>query len=299
VQLASSVDPGLGRMTLWTLVVVYAAAVGVPVVLFVRLPGQLNPPSSEADPAFPAHLKKLGERLATNPHLAGRDLSNREGVDAGLDVLGTRSDAIAREAAASVFLATAVSQSGRLDGLLVLAAQSRMIWKIAHLYHQRPSIRDVAHLYANVAGTVFLAGEIQDVDLAEQVEPILSSALGGLGANVPGFKVAGTILTNCVLSGSANAFLTLRVGMIAKRYCGALVVEPKTSLRRAATSEAARHLGGIVADGSGKISRALWKASVAKVGDAVAGASSFAKRTGDKLFPRMRAAASMDGPELG
>ena len=61
---------------------------------------------------------------------------------------------------------------------------------------------------------------MQEIDLGEQVEPILSSAVGALGASVPGFQVAGTILANCVLSGSANAFLTLRVAMIARRYCG-------------------------------------------------------------------------------
>ncbi len=38
VQLASTVHPGLGTATLWVLVVVYATAAGVPLVLFVRPP---------------------------------------------------------------------------------------------------------------------------------------------------------------------------------------------------------------------------------------------------------------------
>ena len=60
---------------------------------------------------FETHLKKLGERLATSPHLAGRDLSDRRGVEEAIAVLGTKADVIVREAATTIFLATAVSQA--------------------------------------------------------------------------------------------------------------------------------------------------------------------------------------------
>ena len=86
-----------------------------------------------------------------------------------------------------------------------------------------------------------------------------------------------------MLDGSANAFLTLRVGMIAKRYCGAVVVQPKATLRRAATTEAAGHLGAIVSDGGARLSKAIWRASADKVGGAVSGVSGYAKDAGTKL----------------
>jgi hypothetical protein len=299
VQLASTVHPNLGTAALWTLIGVYAATAGVPLVLFIRLPSPLVPPSSEDGPEFESHLRKLGERLAPSPHLAGHDLSDRRGIEEALAVLGKRADLIVREAATTVFLSTAVSQSGRLDGLLVLAAQSRMVWRVAHLYGQRPSPRELARLYATVAGTVFVAGELEDLDLGEQVEPILSSAIGALGASLPGFQVAGTILANCVLSGSANAFLTLRVGMIAKRCCAATVLERRADLRRAATAEAAGHLGKIVSEGSAKLTGAIWKASVTRVGEAVAGASSSAKQAGSKLLARVRSRGFGPQPDLG
>jgi hypothetical protein len=127
----------------------------------------------------------------------------------------------------------------------------------------------------------------------------LTSALGALGASVPGLQVAGTILTSCVLDGSANAFLTLRVGMIAKRNCAALVVEPKLQLRRAATAEAARYLGAIVSDGTAKVSKAIWKVSVAKVGTAVSGVSGYAKDAGKKLLAKVRVAGFREQPEMG
>jgi hypothetical protein len=299
VQLATAVHPGFGTATLWTLVAAYAAVVGVPLVLYLRLPSPLVPPASGDGPEFESHLRRLGQRLATSPHLAGVDLSDRAGVEQGLALLGEKADGIVKEAAATVFLATAVSQSGRLDAFLVLSAQSRMVWRIAHLYGQRPTPRDLARLYANVAGTAFLAGELDDLDLGEQVEPILSSALGSLGANVPGFHVAGTILANCVLSGSANAFLTLRVGTIARRYCGATVAEPRAAVRRAATREAAQHLGKIVSDGTAKLTMAIWRSSVSKVGDAVSGASGRARDAGTKLLARVRARGFGQNPEVG
>ena len=273
VQLASVIHPTLGTATLATLLATYAGLVGVPLVMVLRLPSPLIPPENENGPEFDAHLKKLGERLAASPLLAGRDLSDRHGIEDALDVLAARTNEIVRQTATGVFLATAVSQSGRLDGLVVLAAQSRMVWKIAHLYSQRPAARDMMHLYANVAGTAFVAGELQEIDLGEQVEPVISAALSALGASLPGLQVAGAVLTNCVLDGSANAFLTLRVGMIAKRYCGALVVADKAAVRRAATAEAAGYLGVIVADGSARLTKAVWKSSMGKVGGALSGAS--------------------------
>jgi hypothetical protein len=288
VQLASTAHPMLGRVTLWGLVTAYVGLAGIPLVLVLRLPRPLVPPESEGSPEFETHLRRLGQRLASNPYVVGQglDLDTREGVEAGLAILSTRANGIVRETAAGVFIATAVSQSGRLDGLLVLAAQSRMVWRLAHLYYQRPNPRDLAHLYANVAATAFVAGELQELDLGEQVEPILSSAVSALGASVPGFKTAGTVLTNCVLGGSANAFLTLRVGMIAKRECGALVLASKPSIRRAATAEAAQLIGPIVADGTGRLSKALATAVVGKVRDA-----------GSRLIARMRNGRAHEGPE--
>jgi hypothetical protein len=267
------------------------------VVLVLRLPSPLTPPADDQGPEFDAHLRKLAARLAPSPHAAGLDLSDRKGVEEALGRLAQKTDLIVRETATTVFLSTAVSQSGRLDGLLVLMAQSRMVWRIAHVYYQRPTLRDMAHLYANVAGTTFLASELQEIDLSEQVEPVISAAMGALGASLPGLQVAGAILTNCVLDGSANAFLTLRVGMIAKRYCGALVVERQAAVRRAATAEAAGCLGGIVADGTSRITKAVWKTSVVKVGGALSDAKDRARDAGSKLVAHVRGRFGREQPE--
>ena len=81
-----------------------------------------------------------------------------------------------------------------------------MVWRIAKLYYQRPTLRDLVQLYANVAGTAFMAGELEDIDLHEQVEPVLSSTLGAMAVTIPGIQLAASILVNSVLTGQPTPF---------------------------------------------------------------------------------------------
>ena len=62
------------------------------------------------------------------------------------------------------------------------------------------------------------------------------------------------------LDGTANAYLTLRIGIITKKYCGALVKLETKSIRRLASLEAARLLGGIVVASSRKVTSAIYEA---------------------------------------
>jgi hypothetical protein len=68
-----------------------------------------------------------------------------------------------------------------------------------------------------------------------------------------------------VFSGTVNAFLTLRVGIITRRYCGALVTPEKRALRRFAIAGAAQMLVSVAVDGAKRISKALLKASSQRV----------------------------------
>jgi hypothetical protein len=287
VQLAEKVTPFLGNLAFWTLLIVYAILILIPIFLFLRLPRSLIPPKTEDSPAFNTYLTVLKKRLAANPHLKGLELSDRKRVDEALAILAKKSDEIIQQSASTVFISTAISQSGRLDAFLVLSAQSRMIWRIARLYYQRPTFRDLIQLYANVAGTAFLAIEFEDIDISEQVEPVLSSTLGALAVSIPGVQLAASILVNSVLTGAANAFLTLRVGIIARRYCGSLVVAEKRLLRRAASAEAATLLGSIVKQGTAKLSKALLKASKDKVGGIFSGMKEYAKEAGNSLLTKI------------
>ena len=233
----------------------------------MRMPRPLVPPASESGPEFDDHLKRLGERLAANPRiqLASIRPVDRRGIDDALRLLDDDATTIVKQMATTVFLTTAVSQSGRLDALLVLAAQSRMVWRVAHLYYQRPSVREMVYLYANVAATSFVAGELDDLELHQMIQPVVAGTLGAVGGAIPGAQVLTSIMVNSLMSGSANAFLTLRVGIITKDYCGSLVAEPRTQVRRAATGEAARLLSGIVKDSGKRVRDAVWEEIKTKI----------------------------------
>jgi len=287
VQLAEKVTPSFGNLVFWSLLIVYAVLILIPVFLFLRLPRSLQPPTTEDSPAFDAYLTVLKKRLAGNPHLKGLELSTRKQVDEAMAILAKKSDGIIQQTASTVFISTAISQSGRLDAFLVLSAQSRMVWRIARLYYQRPTLRDLIQLYANVAGTTFLANEFEDIDISEQVEPVLSSTLGALAVSIPGVQLAASILVNSVLTGAANAFLTLRVGIIARRYCGSLVIAEKRRLRRSASAEAATLLGSIVKRGTAQLYKALLKASKDKVGGIFSGMKEYAKEVGSSLLTKV------------
>jgi len=287
VQLADKVSLSFGNFVFWTLLLVYALLIFIPIFLFLRLPRSLMPPKSEDAPEFDTYLAALRKRLASNPHLKKLELSNRQQIEEALAILAKISDEIIQQTASTVFIGTAISQSGRLDAFLVLSAQSRMVWRIARLYYQRPMLRDLIQLYANVAGTAFLASEFEDVDISEQVEPILSSTLGALAVTIPGVQLAASILVNSVLTGAANAFLTLRVGIIARRYCSSLVISEKPTLRRAASAEAAKLLGSIVKQGTAKLSKALWKASKGKVDSFFSGMKGYAKEAGSSILTKV------------
>jgi hypothetical protein len=232
----------------------------VPLFLFVRLPKPLVPPASDSDPAFPAYLDTLRSRLLRNTHLCGLTITpDRAGIQAALDLLERRADEDIRKEASLVFLSTAVSQSGRLDGLFVLVAQTRLVWKVAHIYRQRASARELLHLYANVAATVFAAESLEDLDLAEVTEPLVAPLLeaAGVGVTVVLAPVA-SVLADSLLQGTVNALLTFRVGCIAKRYSSGMPLPGPKLVRRAATREAAVMLGSVIGELTKTVTKAMW-----------------------------------------
>jgi len=288
VGLADRVSPAFGTAVLWFLLGLYAALLIVAAVFFLRLPEPLVPPESETEPGFTRHIEALRKRLGANPRLNGYDLSGREGIEKALKALDRECDVVIRDSASAVFVSTAISQSGRLDTIFVLTAHFRMVARIASVHSQRPSFRDLINLYANVAATAFVAGDLDEAEIGEQIEPILSSALSAVSLSVPGVQAAASIVVNSIITGAANAFLTLRVGIIARRYCGSLVVYDRRALRRSATAEAAKLLGSIVKTGTARISRALWDASKGKVGGAFSGLTGLARDVKESLFSLLR-----------
>lgn len=261
VDLADRIHPLAGDVAFWSLLVLYVVCLAVPAVLLLRLPPSLKVPADDSGAEFDHHLHELKKRLLRNDHVTAEPLDTREDIEAALKVLADRADAVIKKTAGEVFITTAVSQNGSLDSVVVLAAQSKMTWTLARLYYQRPRLRELGYLYGNVAATAFVAAEIEDLDLAAQLQPVMSSVLGSVAGAVPGVQVVSTVATNSIFNGAANAYLTLRIGLIAKQYCGALVRPDRRLAKRSAMAGAARMLGAVVVDGAKQVAGAFVVAS--------------------------------------
>jgi hypothetical protein len=152
-------------------------------------------------------------------------------------------------------------QNGRLDGLVVLFTQIQMVGRIARIYVQRPSPRELVRLYANVAGTAFVASGLESLELGEMVAPLAASIVPALKGGIPGLSGISALLVKCVSNGAANAFLTLRVGEVARRYCEVTSRCPPELIRKSATAAAVQHLGRIVRENGTLVVRKIWEST--------------------------------------
>lgn len=301
-EFAGRLHPLAGEAVFWGLVFTYVLCIGIPFVLFFRLPSPLVPPESEEGAEFEEHLRLVGRRLARNPRVSAGTLATREEIEAALDSLDDDAGESIRSAGSRAFLVTAVSQSGALDALVMLGIQSRLVWEVAHVYAQRPTVRDMIYLYTNVLGTAFLATELDEAELSEAVQPVISSVLGSAASAVPGLQVASTVFVNSVMSGTANAFLTLRVGIIAQQYSRALVRPERSTLRRTALARAAGMLGGIVTEGARKVSSSIVRASGKSVAGVFSGVGDRLRTAGEAFggrFGREEGEQGTEGDEPG
>lgn len=288
---ADRVEPGLGQIVFWALVILFAVVVVSPIVLYLRLPAALIPPEEASGPEYEDYLARLRRRLAANPRLRGRDLESDEALAAALVDLGEEAEGIVRDTAKTVFISTALMQNGRLDGAVVLATQVRMVWQIASIYYQRPSPRQLLYLYSNVGVTALLAASLDDIDFSELVTPIVVSVVPSLKGAVPGLQGMSSLLVNSLASGSANAFLTLRVGAVARHYCEATSALSRGAVRRSATAAAAAHVGRIARENGLLVVRGTWKAVRSAAGGSLESAVQGTRSLGSSLANKLRRGA--------
>lgn len=268
-DLTYSINPYFGYFTLVLLIILLGLVLIIPLVGILSLRRKPEVPKSLEDPLYPVYLETLKKRLSGNPYLKARgfvfaeEKEPREEVDRALKVLDVEAGRLVRNSASSVFLTTAISQNGALDSLFVFTSLGKMIWEVAHIYNQRPALREIVYLYGNVFGTVLMARSVEDLDLMDdQLEPVIASILGGsLGSLIPGTVHVTNILINSITEGSVNALLCLRVGAMAKRYSGSVVEVDRKLIRRSASIEAIGLLGGIIRDNTAVVVQSFGKAT--------------------------------------
>jgi hypothetical protein len=258
ISLADRIHPIAGTIVFWGICLAAGFFAIYCAVAYARLPSALVPPKENSGPEHDAYLQALRVRLAANPRTRGRPLATEEEIETAVAQLSAEADSVVRRTASTVFLSTALMQNGRLDGLIVLCIQIHMVGRIARIYVQRPSPRELMRLYANVAGTAFVASGLESLDLGEMVAPLAVSVVPALKSGVPGLSGISALLVKCVSTGAANAFLTLRVGEVARRYCELTSRCSPELIRRSATAAAVQHLGRIVRENGALVAKKIW-----------------------------------------
>jgi hypothetical protein len=261
VALAERIHPMLGQLVFWAVCAALGFLLLYALFVYVRMPAVLVPAAKESAD-YERYLAALRARLQLNPKMRDRKLDAADEIEKALQELSDEADAVVRSTASTVFLSTALMQNGRLDALIILLTQIRMIWRVARIYVQRPSPRDLLRLYANVAGTAFVASGLESLDLGEMFAPLATSIVPALKGGIPGLSGISALLVRCISNGAANAFLTLRVGEVARRYCEVVVEASPEMIRRSATADAVKHLGRIVRENGALVVTKVWESTV-------------------------------------
>src|SRR5579864_9364666 len=261
ISLADRIHPIVGNVVFWVIVLAAAGAAFYFAIAYARLPRALIPPEETSGPKHDAYLEALRSRLLANPRIRGKSISTIEQIEGAIGVLSVEADSVVRRTASTVFLSTALMQNGRLDALILLFTQIQMVSRVARVYVQRPSPRELARLYVNVAGTAFIAGGLESLDLGQMVAPLATSIVPALKGGIPGLSGISALLVRCVSNGAANAFLTLRVGEVARRYCELTSRSSPELIRKSATAAAVQHLGRIVRENGALVVRKIWEST--------------------------------------
>ena len=147
-----------------------------------------------------------------------------------------------RSHAKTVMVSTAISQNGRLDFITVIVVNIKMIKEIVVLCGFRPSYRNLAKLVVNVFVTALVAEGLENINLNDILPTSTMKMLGEIPLIKP--------IMSSVIEGVSNALLTLRIGIVTRKYLFDDAPDlTKEKIRYGALIEAAKHLPLVIADG--------------------------------------------------
>ena len=146
---------------------------------------------------------------------------------------------VIRKNAKTVMVSTAISQNGRLDLYTVVVVNTKMIKELVELAGFRPSMKNLSKLTINVFTTALIAEGLENMDLNDLLPNSTMNMLGEIPLIKP--------LMSSVIQGVSNALLTLRIGIVARKYMFSDAKEiTKEEIRRGALLEAAGMLPSVV-----------------------------------------------------
>ena len=143
--------------------------------------------------------------------------------------------------AKTVMISTALCPNGRLDLLTVLTVNLKMIKEIVQMCGFRPNYKNLSKLSINILITALIAEGMENVKIDDFLPNNLSNSLG----EVPLLKP----LLSSVTQGVTNALLTVRIGIVCRKYLfkeGEEITRDK--IRKQALKEAVKLLPFVVKD---------------------------------------------------
>ena len=164
------------------------------------------------------------------------------------------------EAAETIFYHTAISQSGRLDTMVLLGKQIALINNMADLYYPHAKAKVLPSLYADVIEAALRPSDREQLNLGSQIGPALIGA--SIVGAIPGANLVSILISDAVVQGSSNALITLRIGLLTRRFFqraleGGSV--DREAERHAVHKEAASMLEPLVEAASSALARIIWK----------------------------------------
>lgn len=147
---------------------------------------------------------------------------------------------IIKKNAKNVMISTAISQNGRADFIAVVVINLKMIKELVVTCGFRPSFKHLSKLTINVISTALIAEGLENMDIAE----LMPSSINSVTEN-PIIKP----FISSTAQGISNAMLTLRIGIVTRKYLFSDAKEiTKEKIRHTAFIEAAGMLPAVVGD---------------------------------------------------
>ncbi|MGM9972334.1 MAG: DUF697 domain-containing protein [Anaeroplasmataceae bacterium] len=140
-----------------------------------------------------------------------------------------------------VMISTAISQNARVDMFTVYGVNLNLIKELVLKCGFRPSMKNLSKLSIKVLSTALIANGIESLSL-DDVLP--NSAISALG-EIPFIKP----VISSVIQGATNALLTLRIGVVTRKYLFKDGNEiTRESIRHSAWKESAKLIPQLIAD---------------------------------------------------
>lgn len=150
-------------------------------------------------------------------------------------------NSVIRKHAKTVMISTAISQNGRLDFFTVIVVNLRMIKELVVMCGFRPSYKNLAKLTLNVFTTALIAEGLENMDITD----IMPTSTMNTLSEIPFIKP----VLSSVTQGISNALLTLRIGIVARKFLFSDAKEiTKEEIRRTALLEAAAMIPQVIGE---------------------------------------------------